>query len=159
MADSKWRDYAAGGLASVVGLAVAVAGSQYDIGTLRKMGPGFFPFGFGLLLIVMGVLIALTASMTPALAETGPSESLAVAGRAPDWRGWSCIIGGIVAFIVLAAYAGLLPATFVCVFVVAMADRTATVKSSAVLAVGVTAFGLLLFSYFLGIQIPVLRGL
>jgi len=43
------------------------------------------------------------------------------------------------------------PCVFACVFVCALGDRTGTYKSSAVLAAGVTVFGVLLFHYLLSI--------
>ena len=49
------------------------------------------------------------------------------------------------------------PATFACVFVSALGDRTATLKSSLVLAAGVTVFGVLLFSYLLKVPFPIFR--
>jgi hypothetical protein len=69
-----------------------------------------------------------------------------------------CIVSGILLFILLAQYAGLLPAIFFCVLVSARGDRTATWRSSFVLAAGVTAFGIFLFSWLLGVQIPIIRG-
>ena len=47
---------------------------------------------------------------------------------------------------------------FACVFVSALGDKTATYKSSFVLALGVTFFGVLLFHYLLNIPFPLLRG-
>ena len=42
-------------------------------------------------------------------------------------------------------------------FVPALGDRTATLKGSAILAAGVTFFGVLLFSYVLKIPFPMFR--
>ena len=42
---------------------------------------------------------------------------------APDWRGWGCIIGGLLAFIALGKFGGLVPATLALVFISAMGDR------------------------------------
>ena len=60
-----------------------------------------------------------------------------------------------------AAYFGLIPAIFSCVFVSARGDRTATWTNSLVLATVVTAFGVGLFSYVLQVPMPLLtwRGL
>ncbi len=60
-------------------------------------------------------------------------------------------------FIVFGELLGMAPATFVCVFVSALGDRTATLKSSAVLALGVTFFGVLLFHYVLQLPFPIFR--
>jgi hypothetical protein len=68
--------------------------------------------------------------------------------------GWHCILGGPVLFIILGQYAGMIPAVFACVFVCALGDKTATYKSSAMLAAAVTVFGVLLFHYLLGSPFP-----
>ncbi len=52
---------------------------------------------------------------------------------------------------------GMVPATFSCVFVSALGDRTSTLKGSALLAAGVTFFGTLLFSYVLQLPFPMFR--
>jgi len=59
------------------------------------------------------------------------------------------------------SYFGLIPAIFTCVFVAARGDRTATLKSSLLLAAFVTVFGVGLFSYLLQVPMPLLtwRGL
>jgi hypothetical protein len=53
------------------------------------------------------------------------------------------------------------PATFACVFVAAIGDREATLRSVTVLSAVVTVFGVGLFSYVLQIPMPILswRGL
>jgi uncharacterized protein (DUF486 family) len=55
----------------------------------------------------------------------------------------------------------MIPGIFMCVLVAAFGDRTATLKSSVLLAAFVTVFGVGLFSYLLQIPMPLLawRGL
>jgi hypothetical protein len=141
------RDYYAGALVMLLGAGAAVVGSRYEIGSLRRMGPGFFPTALGILLALIGVLIAGSASFDSASSENEISIR-------PDWRGWFCIVSGALLFIVLAAHAGLVPATMACVFVAALGDRTNRWIEALLLAVGVTVFGALLFYYVLRIQIP-----
>ena len=74
-----------------------------------------------------------------------------------EWLGWGCILAGPIFFIILGEFFGLVPATFSCVFVSAMGDRTATWKGSAILAAGVTFVGTLLFTYVLKIPFPMFR--
>ena len=158
MIDETRREYYAGGLLMLIGAGTAYIGSGYQVGTLTRMGPGFFPTCLGVMMAFMGILVAL-ASVNAKKSGAAPVVDLHNAMPShPDWRGWSCIIGSVVAFIVLAEYAGLLPATFVCVFVACFGDRTATLKDSTLLAGGVSAFALILFSYVLRVQIPVIRG-
>lgn len=146
------RDYYAGGLMLLLGVGAAVTGSGYKFGTLARMGPGFMPVMLGVVLAFMGLLIAGTA-----LASSEPDDVKFMPDH-PQWFGWFCIIAGPILFIILGEYGGMIPAVFACVFVCALGDKTATYKSSAILALGVTVFGVLLFHYFLGIPFPLLRG-
>lgn len=154
MISEKRRDHYAGALIALIGAGAAVIGSRYGIGTLTRMGSGYFPTALGIGMVVMGVLIA--AAGGKAAPDLDPHHA---PNSAPDWRGWGCIIAAVLLFIVLAAYAGLLPATFVCVFVAASGDRQASWKQSLALACGITAFGVLVFSYALQVQIPLLGAM
>jgi uncharacterized membrane protein YhdT len=146
------RDYYAGGLMLLLGLGAAVTGTGYKFGSLARMGPGFMPVVLGMVLAFIGLLIAGTA-----LASSERDDSKFLPNN-PQWFGWLCIIGGPILFIILGEYGGMIPAVFACVFVCALGDKTATYKSAAILAAGVTVFGVLLFHYMLSIPFPLLRG-
>jgi hypothetical protein len=143
-------DYYAGGLVMLLGAGAALTGSGYELGTLTKMGPGFFPTALGVILALVGVLIAGSASY----GET--AEDIHGAAAPSDWRGWICIISGALLFIVFAAHGGLLLATFSCVFVAALGDRTNTWKQAFLLAAAVSVFGIIVFAYALRVQIPII---
>lgn len=142
------RDYYAGALIMILGAGAAIVGSRYQIGSLTRMGPGFFPTVLGIILALIGVAIAGTAAYSTAPDSHGTENIV------PDWRGWFCIVAGAGLFIGLASHAGLVPATLACVFVSALGDRTNSWKEALLLAIGITIFGCLLFSYLLRIQIP-----
>ncbi len=142
------RDYYAGALMMMLGAGATIVGSRYEIGSLTRMGPGFFPTALGILLAFIGVLIAGTA------AYGGDAGTAEAPTSHPDWRGWFCIVSGALLFILLASRAGLVPATLACVFLAAMGDRNNSWKEALALAAGITVFGVLLFSYVLRIQIP-----
>jgi hypothetical protein len=146
------RDYYAGALMLLLGVGAAVTGSGYKFGSLARMGPGFMPVVLGVVLALLGILIAGTA-----LGSSEPDDKKFMPDN-PQWIGWLCIIGGPVLFIILGQYGGMIPAVFACVFVCALGDNTATTKSSAILAAGVTIFGVVLFHYLLNIPFPLLRG-
>jgi hypothetical protein len=147
------RDYYAGALMMLLGLGASLEGQRYGIGTLTRMGPGFFPVALGVIMIFIGILIAGSAYVSTEEEQDRffPAEK--------QWRGWLCIIASPICFIVLGEFVGLLPATFACVFVAALGDKEATLKSSFILAAGVTFFGILLFSYVLKISFPIIRGI
>lgn len=147
----KKRDFYAGGLMTLLGAAVTLDSMTYTLGTLTHMGPGMFPLMLGITLTFVGVLILGAAIATPL------SEDERILPEKPEWFAWGCILAGPVLFIILGEFFGLVPATFACVFVPALGDRTATLKGSAILAAGVTFFGVLLFSYVLKIPFPLFR--
>lgn len=129
----------------VIGLAIAAQGMTYKIGALTRMGAGFMPVVYGVLLALMGLAIGITAEKGDFGDEkTAPTE----------WRGWLCILGGIVAFVVIGVYGGLAPATFAAVFISAMGDRENSVRDSFLLALALVITGGLIFSYGLHLQLP-----
>ena len=146
------RDYYAGALMLLIGVGAAVTGTGYKFGSLARMGPGFMPVVLGIVLAFIGLLIAGTA-----LGSSEPDDKKFLPAN-PQWFGWFCILSGPVLFIIVGEYGGMIPAVFACVFVSALGDKTATSKSSAILAAGVTVFGVLLFHYLLNIPFPLLRG-
>ncbi len=142
------KDYYAGALMILIGLAAVYAGTRYQFGTLARMGPGFFPTAVGAILAAIGLAIALGAS--PAADEVGAHPAF-------DWRPWSGIIGGTVAFIVLGEYGGLVPATFAIVFISALGDKENTLKQAFWLAAGMVAIAVVVFWWALQMQFDLFR--
>ena len=86
------RDFCAGGLMILFGLVAAVNGPNYHIGTLTRMGPGFMPTVLGVVLIILGVMIAGTATVEAAVEgehDEHGDENLLPAS--PQWLAWLCI--------------------------------------------------------------------
>jgi hypothetical protein len=145
------KDYYAGGLMTLIGVGSIMEARHYNIGSLFHMGPGFFPIILGVVMTFLGILIAGVAAMASAVDD----DQLIM--PKPEWRAWLCILAGPILFIILGNLGGLIPATFACVFVAALGDRDSTLKSSLILATGVTVCGVALFSYLLQVSIPMLR--
>lgn len=140
------KDFAGGGLVLLLGVAAAWQASHYDLGSLRRMGPGYFPLALGIILAVTGALIMLSSVRTASVeTQTRPQ---------PEWRGWFCICASMAAFAVIGVYGGLLPATFVCVFVAALGDRKNTPLVSAVLAAAMSLVCLVVFWGLLRVNLP-----
>lgn len=125
---------------------------KYGLGTLARIGAGFFPTVLGIVLVLLGCAIYLTAGSLEEQAE--PALHGADASAPVDWRGWCAIVGGVLLFIVLTPILGLIPGTFLCVFVSAMGDRTMTALRSAVLAAVVSIFGAIMFVWGLQVGLP-----
>lgn len=154
------RDRAGGILIAALGLATTSGAASYNIGTLSRMGPGYFPLALGVLLTLVGVGIFLTARAAEpniAIAEpnAGAAASTGPANRKPrDWRGPLLILLGIFAFIVLGKYGGLLPATFALVFISALGDRGNTLKSAFFLSAAILVVCYVVFYWGLRLQFP-----
>jgi hypothetical protein len=143
------KDYYGGALMILIGLGTITEGVNYHLGTLIRTGPGFFPTVIGVLLVVTGVIIAIEG--------LGRKNIVTAETRGkPEWRGWFCILGGILAFIVLGKYTGLLPATFAVVFISALGDRQNTLKAATALAVAMCVAAVVVFWWALKMQFPLL---
>ncbi|GAC1332104.1 MAG: tripartite tricarboxylate transporter TctB family protein [Beijerinckiaceae bacterium] len=143
------RDYYAGGLLVLVGLGTMYQSSRYEVGSLSEIGPGFFPMVMGVILLLCGIAVAVSGGT-----ETAADDHDEALLAHPEWRAWLCILGGVLSFILLAQNAGLLPATFACVFISAQGDRSMKLKNAFILASAISIFGVLLFHYGLKIQLP-----
>ena len=139
------KDRLSGGVLALLGIAIAGQGIGYGVGALTRMGTGFVPVVLGTALALTGVAIALTANgNTPGEADSRPTE----------WRGWSCILGSVLLFVVLGSHGGLVPATFASVTLAALGDRDNSLRDALLLATAITAAGVAIFSYGLGMIFP-----
>lgn len=155
MQTSNRKDYYGGALMVLIGLGAIYGGTGYHIGTLSHMGPGFFPAALGGLLALTGLLIAMSAR-----SSDGDEAEAPVEGHPhglPDLRGGICILLGILAFLLLGHYGGLLPATFAIVFISALGDRTNTIKQALLLSVGMSVIAVVVFWWALQLQLPLFR--
>lgn len=146
------RDYYGGVGLIALGLGAAMTSLRYGIGSVTDMGAGFFPASVGCLLALLGLGIALGAGRAQELTQ----EPVDAEPLAPEWRGWLCIILSIIAFIVIGAHLGLLPATFAIVFISALGDRRNTIRSAALLAAAISLLCVVLFWWALRVQMPLL---
>jgi hypothetical protein len=146
------RDYYGGGLMLLFGVSAIWAGMSYRIGTLVRMGPGFFPVALGAILAFTGLAIMIGAAASAAAEVPDKDDHLPA-----EWRGWICISLSIVAFVILGKYGGLIPATFGIVFISALGDRQNTIKSALILAAAMCGVCVLVFWYALQVQFPLFQ--
>ncbi|MDO5529668.1 MAG: tripartite tricarboxylate transporter TctB family protein [Paracoccus sp. (in: a-proteobacteria)] len=138
-----WHDIAGGLALTATGLAVAAyAAGHYEFGTLRRMGPGFFPVVLGLMLALLGAVIAL-----PGFAREGKPGRIAI-------RELIAVLASIAAFALLLYRAGLVPATMVSVLISSLAAPRGGVLWRIVLAAIVAALTVLIFSVLLRMTLP-----
>ncbi len=128
-----------------IGLAFGFAASGYQLGTAFRMGPGYFPLFLAGVLVVLGAAIVVKGLLAQA-----PDDPAAPR----PWRGLVLLLGAILFFGATIRGLGLVPTLFLTVFASALASRRNTVVSALLLAAGMTAFCVLIFSYGLGVTIP-----
>jgi len=145
----KYKDVIGGGLILLIGTGVVYKGSTYKFGQLGNMGPGFFPVALGALLLVLGFVILLQASRAAPVID---------APRLPaEWRGWICIVVGLLAFAFIGARFGLVPATVAVVAISAFGDRKARLKTVVILTAAMVFIAVVVFWWALKLQLPLLR--
>ena len=149
------KDYYGGALMVLVGLSAFHAAQSYHIGSLSQMGPGFFPAAIGVLMAVMGVLIAISARGAKPAGKGGDAHFHPT--TLPDGRAAVCIILSVVAFILIGSYGGLIPATFAITFISALGDRTNTVLQSLLLAIVMCVVAVVVFWWALQLQLPLFQ--
>lgn len=140
-------------LASIVtlalGLAVIWEGSRYPIGTLTQMGPGWFPVALGVLILVMGGVLAIDTWLS---AADEPKVEI-------HWRPLLSIGGGLLVFAVTLERLGLVPATFLLVGAAALSQGAFRPLQTIVLAFVLAAGAALLFIFGLGMPLDLVAGL
>lgn len=124
------------------GLAFAAGATAYDIGDPVRMGPGFFPLVIGVLLAILGVVIAATPS-----ADEEPIT-------APPWRAAGLILGGIVVFGLTVRGLGLLPAIFLTALLTGLASRQTSPIGALLLAAALTVISVAIFVVALSLRLP-----
>ena len=142
------RDVLGGALVCALGLSAIAMVRGNSIGTLERMGPGFFPTLIGVVMLLAGAALILGA-VRAANQDNALSR--------PDLRAWTMVPLSLVAFIVVGEYGGLLPATFSVVFIAALADRDNSWRHAALLAAVMVAVCVIVFWWALQVQFPLLN--
>jgi uncharacterized membrane protein len=138
------QDVLGGLLLVVFGILGLALGTSLDMGTARRMGPGFFPRILSWLLIAIGGVIGAQGVM----ASGGETASRVT------WRPLLLITIAVVAFQLLIDRLGLLAATASVVALGAFAGRDARPAEVAMLAVSLAVCVAVLFVYVLNLPLP-----
>ncbi len=149
------KDFFSGLLFIVVGGSFAYGASTYQVGTGARMGPGYFPLLLGIILALMGVVVAVRAFMT---GTPGGDRIGAIA-----WRPLFLVLSANVAFgaLMIGVPAigipqfGLVVAIFALVTIASFAAERFIVKEVLVLSVILSVGSYAAFVKLLGLQFPV----
>jgi putative tricarboxylic transport membrane protein len=139
------RDAASGVIFFVIGAGFALASRSLEMGSALRMGPGYFPLVLSFILMAVGLVIIATSF-------TGRSEPL----TATPWRGLILVLAAPVVFALTVRKLGLLPAIALTALFCVYASRRATASLAVLLCIALTLFCLGVFSYGLGLPLPLL---
>lgn len=148
------RDLSSAGLVFLIGGLTLFEANRYPFGTVRNMGPGFFPTIVGLALLVLGAAI-LAGGRLHGPAVVGEVDEDDGEVRRRSIRSLIVLPAAILVFAALVRGYGLAPATFLSVLVSAFADTRVRFIRALAIAAAVTLLCLAIFSLGLGIQVKV----
>ena len=138
------KDFWAGVLYIAFGASAIVIGRDYGLGTALRMGPAYFPTVLGALLTLIGA-----ASLVRSFLQPGePIGQMAI-------RPLTLITVGVLLFGLLVRGAGLVVVIPILVIVSAYASIQFRWLASILLAIGMTAFCVLVFNKGLGVPLPI----
>jgi hypothetical protein len=143
------RDAIAGLVFIAFGLLVGSLASSYQLGSAMRMGAGYFPLLVSALLVLLGLVIV-ARSLSFRVVERDSLKSLFVLRPA------LFVAAGVLAFAWLVPSLGLLLAILVMTVLSGFARRQVRFAELAGLAVALAGFGVLVFAWGLGLQLPVL---
>ena len=147
------KDVAAGLLFAAIGLATVIVASDYPLGTMRSIGPGYFPIMIGVLLALLGTGVAFQGlsfsgavdpAREPTAARAEEDDGIAV-------RPLIMITLAVVAFGITVRPLGLAVATVALVTLASLAGREFRLLNIVLLSVGLIALSWGTFIYLLGL--------
>jgi hypothetical protein len=138
------KEFGSGCLFAGAGLAAIVLGSGYPVGTAARMGPGYFPRGLGMILIVMGLVLIVRGLRT-----TGARIAIS------DVKPLLIVLGSVVLFGVTVVPLGLVLATILLVVVSSFASHEFRWKEAVIASLFLAVFVVLAFGYGLKLQLPI----
>lgn len=149
------KDFFAGLMFMVAGIAFAWGSTNYTIGEAARMGPGYFPLMLGILLTILGAIVTFQALVI----ETEDGGRIGTIA----WRPLFFIIGANLIFGLLLAglpalhipALGMIVAIYALTFVASLAGTEFKAKEVALLATVLAAGSYVAFIVLLKLQFPV----
>ena len=141
------RDFMSGLMFLVVGVAFAWGATEYSFGTSARPGPGYFPFGLGIFLAILGGLVLFKALT---LESEGGDPIGAIA-----WRPLLVIVAAVVVFGVALPRLGLVCTLPLLITMSALAGKEFQWRDVLISSVVLTAGSWALFILGLKLTIPV----
>jgi hypothetical protein len=141
------KDFWSGVLFTACGVFAIVYGAKYTIGTAARMGPGYFPRILGILMIVLGLILAF--------------RSLRLQGApvpAWKWRPTLLVLGSVVLFGAVVKLLGMAISTVLLILVASAASHEFRVREALVSGVLLALLAVGVFVIGLSLQLPIWPG-
>jgi len=139
------KDLAAGLIYVAAGGGFGLGALNYKLGDAARMGPGWFPFWVGMLLVVVGL-----ATIATAMRRRAAEERI----LKPNLRTMAWILGAVVLFGLLLQPAGLVLSLVALVIVSSLASHEFAWSGTLINAAVLVAFSVAAFIYGIHLQIP-----
>jgi hypothetical protein len=143
MAIRDQKEFVAGILFATIGVVAFIQSLSYDVGTITRMGPGYFPAMIGI-----GLILAGACSIVRAIWHATPErlENL-------RWGDMALVLGGVFLFAVLIDRLGLIEA--IAALVIVSCSGRILRRPIEVLVIGVALTALAVGVFVYGLNIPV----
>lgn len=141
------KDFWSGVLFIALGTATIVLGAKYTLGSAARMGPGYFPRILGILLIVLGGILAVRATRT-----VGPPMP------SFRWRPTIIVLGSVVLFGAIVRIAGVALSTVILIVTASAASHEFRPRESLIAGIVLAALAVGVFVVGLQLQLPIWPG-
>lgn len=142
-------DTLAGLFVVLIGCLAIYEALYFEIGSASRMGPGYFPFYIGILLLLIGTGLTLEGRWLQQTSEAG--------AHLPSLRGLLLILAAVICFALTIERFGLFAASMIAVFLGTLADRSTSIQQKLILTVAVPIVSVVIFKYGLGLNVDVIR--
>lgn len=148
VAGLKLSDLIGGILTAAIGALTIWEALSYPLGTLGRMGPGYFPILLGALLIGLGAAIPIEGRRRD-IDQAGP----------PAVRPILPVLAGVGVFGLLVEWAGMVPAVFALVLICSLAEPRLKPVQTLIVAVVLSGLTVLIFVEGLGLALRPFAGM
>ncbi len=142
------KDFWSGLLFLCIGAAFAIGSLDYSFGNSARPGPAYFPFGLGVLMVILGGMV-LFGALTKETLDGDPVGAFA-------WRPLVIILVAVALFGFLLPRLGMFITLPLLVILSALASEEFTIKDALLNATVLTVMSWAVFSKGLGLTIPLL---
>jgi hypothetical protein len=138
------KDFWSGVIFVAIGIFTIVYGTKYTIGTAARMGPGYFPRILGILLILLGLVLALRALRL----QGAPIPKW-------HWRPTIVVLGSVVVFGAIVQHVGVALSTVILIVLASAASHEFRPKEALISGVFLAALAVGVFVVGLKLQLPI----